>query len=245
MTLLHRERRHPPLAKDQESKILTIREKVSIMELAKGRRRLVMSEHPQNEKAMRVDTRSGRGMEACSYFLKALEKTASDLRLPEASRDYREGFSINYKNLFRGETRHYRVDILEAGISLQQHPVVVANGEEYELSAQAMSNSEILKEVWAELLLTLDEVPVRGAGVLAKPSARVDRGKVAQALNNLDAAWANFEQAYIFELMRVQQRARGLVAQAVESERRLSALEAKHTEEQLGELAASRWRSGL
>mmetsp|Transcript_66803 Transcript_66803/g.168685 ORF Transcript_66803/g.168685 Transcript_66803/m.168685 type:complete len:575 (-) Transcript_66803:142-1866(-) len=213
----------------ERCEVLNAKERISVVMLAASRHRLVIE-------AGRLDTQTEKGLEACSRFLRTLENTATALDLEAAPRDYRESFSLNYRGLFTEETRSYRVDILEAGTSLDRHPVIWANGEEYELSGDAMECSEKLKEAWSEVLTVLD-MWITTTGSPRMPP-QFDRAQLVAAMDNLDRAWACFENAYISELMKVQERARGLVAQAVDCERCLSLLEQSYSEDELVELPA-------
>jgi len=209
--------------------VALLRERSAIGLLASLRRRL-------QDDGGRVDTQTEKGVEACSRFLQALEGAAEVLGLEPTSRAYRVGFSANYRALFEGETRSYRVDILEAGTSLVQHPVIWANGEEYELSDEAMLRSETMREAWAEVCLILEEW-VTPSGSPRVPSGS-NRSRLRAALDRLDIAWAGFERAYIADLMKVQERARRLVEQAVECECSLSEFESRMTKDELVELPA-------
>lgn len=187
-----------------------------------------------------LDTQSEKGMEACGRFLAALERTAGALRLEAASREYRQLFAANYRSLFDGESRSYRVDILEAGISLNQHPVIWANGEEYELSDDALLRAELLRSTFAAVCAQLG----RGAGGVEAGAWAAECGsprlppgfdvaRLESRLIELDVAWAGFECSYIGELMKVQVHARRLVEQAVDCERCLSELEQSFSKEEL------------
>jgi len=76
-----------------------------------------------------LDTTSDKGYQACQNFLQSVDKASDALGLRQASRAYRSTFSGVYRNLFDGEQRSYRVDILEAGTS--GGSVIWANGEEF------------------------------------------------------------------------------------------------------------------
>mmetsp|Transcript_31281 Transcript_31281/g.89331 ORF Transcript_31281/g.89331 Transcript_31281/m.89331 type:complete len:565 (-) Transcript_31281:37-1731(-) len=224
---LVRSRSESALLETAPSGAFTRRERAAIAFLVSARRRLLV--RISEAGVCRVDTQSEKGAEACGRFLSALEETCRILQLAPCPRDYREGFSTNYKGLFEAETRSYRVDILEAGTSLQQHPVIWANGEEYELSAHAMRRSEALKEAWTTLLSVLDT----WSDHMGKASELSTRSQLVKVLNDVDGTWAHFECAYISELMKVQERARRLVEQAVDCERCLAELERRHPREVL------------
>merc|ERR1719253_230818 len=102
----------------------------------------------------RLDTKTEAGYNACALFLDALESAARALRLNPEPRSYRQDFTINYRALFAGETRNYRVDVLEA--SVDQYAVMWVNGDKFEFSADVMLHAEALQRAWAELEVLMD-----------------------------------------------------------------------------------------
>lgn len=215
---------------EAESEGLSARERVSIVLLAAARSRLVL------DHGLYVDTRSEKGFEACRRFLQALENAAHALKLVAACRTYRRNFTGNYQSLFNGDARNYRVDMLEAGMSLSHSPVIWANGEEFVISGDAVRYSEALRDAWGDLCGVLEMwVPLSSTD---SPPARLGRARLRSVLDRLDTAWADFERAYIAELIKIQEKARSLVKQAIECERVLSELEQTHYEEELAELTA-------
>jgi hypothetical protein len=184
-----------------------------------------------------LDTTSEKGYHACQTFLEAINSAAQTLSLRPTPRAYRSAFSGIYRSLFEGDERSYRVDILEAGTS--GGSVIWANGEEFQLHQMTLHSSHALWDAWMGLGNVLhrwiaQRVATRGPQTM---TAR-GRNELCAALNRLDAAWATFEQAYVTDLMRVQDKAWALVAAASSCEARLAALEGEYTEEQLVQLPA-------
>jgi len=169
-----------------------------------------------------VDTKTETGFNATAVFLESLEAAARSLRLDPASRSYRSSFTINYRALFPDESRNYRVDILEA--SIEQNAVIWVNGDKFEFSQEAMQCAEDLQRGWSDMCLLLDRW--QGGGKHDRP----EKTEVRTGLVTLDVAWAAFEKKYISELIQIEDQARKLIVQAVESERRLRDLEACHGE---------------
>ncbi|CAK9067126.1 unnamed protein product, partial [Durusdinium trenchii] len=163
-----------------------------------------------------IDTKTDAGFNATAVFLESLEATARALRLEPANRSYRSGFTINYRALFPDESRNYRVDILEA--SVEQNAVIWVNGDKFEFS------QEDLQRAWSELCHLLDRWKSGDAG--DKPQ----RTEMRTSLVTLDVAWAAFEKKYISELIAIEDQARKLIVQAVESEKRLRDMEGKYGE---------------
>jgi len=167
----------------------------------------------------RLDTRSEAGFDRCYACLMALDAAASNLGVQVAPRSYRAAFSINYRALFPSEERIYRVDVLEA--SIDRDSAIWVNGDKFEFSDEAMGRAEVLQSAWAalgELLL------VRW---LAGP---LSRAQLQDALQQLDIAWASFEEKYIGELIAIEERARRLVVAAIGHDVRLQAREALQDE---------------
>eukprot|EP00438_Fugacium_kawagutii_P025528 Skav228455 [mRNA] locus=scaffold1058:204169:216090:- [translate_table: standard] len=169
-----------------------------------------------------IDTKTDAGFNATAVFLESLEATARAMRLEPANRSYRSGFTINYRALFPDESRNYRVDILEA--SVEQNAVIWVNGDKFEFSQEAMQCAEDLQRAWSELCGLLE----RWKG--GDPGDRPQRTEMRTSLVTLDVAWASFEKKYIGELIAIEDKARKLIVQAVDSEKRLKDLEAKFGE---------------
>eukprot|EP00933_Yihiella_yeosuensis_P013507 TRINITY_DN12483_c0_g1_i2.p1 TRINITY_DN12483_c0_g1~~TRINITY_DN12483_c0_g1_i2.p1 ORF type:complete len:545 (+),score=87.39 TRINITY_DN12483_c0_g1_i2:99-1733(+) len=165
-------------------------------------------------------------------FLKGLEQVAETMQLQPAARTYRQEFTANYRALLPDEARNYRVEILEA--SFKQQAETWVNREKMTFSEEAMSLAGKLKDSWEMLGKVLDRWHAskqqRDASIL--PS----RGELKSAFRGIDVNWAAFEQTYISELIAFERRAKQLLVDAVESEKRLHELEQTY----YGETEASR-----
>mmetsp|Transcript_71164 Transcript_71164/g.125793 ORF Transcript_71164/g.125793 Transcript_71164/m.125793 type:complete len:535 (+) Transcript_71164:103-1707(+) len=188
-----------------------------ISRLVQSHKRLLLEGH-------RVDTKSEAGFNAAALFLENLDAAARALRLEAASRSYRSSFTINYRALFPNESRNYRVDILEA--SIEQNAVIWVNGDKFEFSAEAMRCAQTLQKCWEDLGVTLERwnAVTEQATIVSKPS----RKELQTVLVGIDVAWANFENKYINELIHIEDQARRLIVQAVESEKCFQKLEAEN-----------------
>jgi len=186
----------------------------SVVMLAAAREKLVSD-------GDRLDTRSEKGRTGCKRFLRRLEKLAVALSVERAPREYRGKFTANFRALFAGEDRSYRVDILEAALSLM--PAVWANGEAYQLGEEAMSRALGLRQAWA----ALGELFDGWASPEHEPGQA--RREMCERLERLDVAWASFEEAYVDELLLVQRRARSVLADAIKQEQRLRFAECAST----------------
>eukprot|EP00931_Biecheleriopsis_adriatica_P050275 TRINITY_DN2909_c0_g2_i1.p1 TRINITY_DN2909_c0_g2~~TRINITY_DN2909_c0_g2_i1.p1 ORF type:complete len:514 (+),score=96.15 TRINITY_DN2909_c0_g2_i1:137-1678(+) len=160
-----------------------------------------------------VDTKSEEGYNAAAMFLQCIDSAAIALRLRPADRSYRSRFTINYQALFPDRSRNYRVDMLEA--SIEQNSVIWVNGDKFEFSEEAMTFAQALQRNWAELCTILHRWG----------RTRPMRAELQRALLALDNTWASFERTYISELIEIEARPRKLLWEAIEYDRKLTALE--------------------
>uniref|UniRef100_A0A7S1WU01 Uncharacterized protein n=1 Tax=Alexandrium catenella TaxID=2925 RepID=A0A7S1WU01_ALECA len=146
-----------------------------------------------------------------------MDNTASSMRLDKAPRTYRESFTVNYRALFPDDARNYRVDVLEA--AFEQYAVIWVNGDKFEFSTEAMRRAESLQMAWWELGATLErwnQASEKPATVTSRPL----RSELRNVLVTLDFAWTSFEHKYIYELIAIEEKARRLLVQAIEQERK-------------------------
>jgi len=179
-----------------------------------------------SRKALPGDAGSEDGLAACGSFLEDLAQTAKILGVQPAPRSYRTTFTPNYRAIFPDETRNYRVDVLEG--CLDSPASIWVNGEQFELGPTTLSCADGLRTAWADLISLLDRwentqrVPSNST-----PSQSPGRQDISLAIKTFDHAWANLEHKYIEELIRIESQARSLVVEAIDFEKKLSALEAQ------------------
>jgi hypothetical protein len=202
---------------------LSANEEASLTRLAAASRR-----------AANQDIKSAAGAESCAAYLVAVEGAAVALQIAPTPRVYRASFPLNYRSLFPGEARSYRADVLEA--SLEHYNVIWVNGEKFEFSAEATRRAEELQLAWIELGSVLERWSRFSSRTRAErqsadaTSARPARSELTHVLKALDTAWASFEERYISELVQIEAKARSLIVQAIEHEKRLQELELQHGE---------------
>jgi len=112
--------------------------------------------------------------------------------------------------------------------SAEQYAVIWVNGDKFEFSAEAMRFAQTLQKCWIDLGVTLE----RWNNEYAEKSCSVSkslRKELQTVLVGLDVAWANFEQKYINELIQIEDQARRLIVQAMDSEQRLQKMEAERS----------------
>jgi len=172
--------------------------------------------------------RGGEGGESDTAALQRLDDAANTLRIEVAPRSYRNGFTANYRQLFPYvDKRYYRTDVLDA--ALDEFMVIWVNGEKFELGAETRLRAQILRDAWGSLGRHL-----RSQGwdqVAPRPQrSMLELTTVRSVLAFVDQAWSRFEEIYIGDLIHIEQNARGLLLQAVESEQRLAHLEGFHSD---------------
>jgi hypothetical protein len=172
-----------------------------------------------------IDTKKGAGHDSCQEFLHAVQATIHTLNITTASRQYRSSFTTNYRFLFPDDGLLYRIDVFEA--SIERHPVIWVNGDKFEFTVNTMSSAENLQQSFAELYSLLD------VESLGQDVQRQVFDELRSALRRLDECWASFEKTYIYELIAIEAKARGLIENAVESERQLYQAEKDHAAESL------------
>ncbi|CAK0852370.1 unnamed protein product [Prorocentrum cordatum] len=182
----------------------------SVVMLAAAREKLVRD-------GMWLDTHSENGRKGCARFLKKVEKAASALSVDPAPREYRSKFTADFRSMFPGYERNYRVDFLVAALSLRH--AVWLNGEAYHFDEAVVAHAEALREAVLDLVQLLDQWASPD-----RPPGRA-RTELCARLRRLDAAWAGFEEAYVEGLSAAQQRARGALDRAVQQDRRLRSAE--------------------
>mmetsp|Transcript_92172 Transcript_92172/g.192707 ORF Transcript_92172/g.192707 Transcript_92172/m.192707 type:complete len:565 (-) Transcript_92172:84-1778(-) len=160
--------------------------------------------------------------DACISYLNSIDKAAQALRLEIAPRSYRCNFSLNYKALFPDSSRHYRVDVLEA--SMDHFSEIWVNGEQFTLSQEARAHARTLQEAWCGLSSVLQQWQKASQAQTHYAAAghqfdlqqlRPRRDDVAAVILALDLAWAQFECQYISELIKIEERARQHIVDAV------------------------------
>lgn len=147
-------------------------------------------------------------------FLDALERAASSVKAPMASRLYRQAFTINYRTLFHSQSRSYRIDVLEAG--LDDSGTIWVNGSKFEFCQRTMQSAHSLARAWQVLSTLLSHWQGRGAQGATE---------VCEVFGTFDEAMSNFERSYIEELMAIEQGAKVLVSRAAELDKRLLDME--------------------
>lgn len=172
-----------------------------------------------------LDTRSQEGVRACEAFLAGIAELSVVMQAEQASRAYRSSFTASYASLFPcKDSRGYRLEILEA--SATQYHAMWANGERHYFTSLSLLRARELQKAWLELGTMLEHWADGARHVwLAGPLSCTD---LQCTLVTFDAAWAQFEQVHISELITMEQRALDVLVQAAEHEHLLGLLERRH-----------------
>jgi hypothetical protein len=189
--------------------------------------RLVQTQQQLVHDGGRLDMKSEAGFNACTRYLEQIDAASRALNIEPAPRGYRGEFTINYRALFPDEARNYRVDVLEA--SAEQYNVIWVNGENFQFSNEAMLKAEALQRACVDLKTCLH----RWGMALESPTRhqKPSRAELQNALMVVDNAWACFEHKYITELISIEEKARQLIVDAIQKEKRLSNLEQEQQKE--------------
>jgi hypothetical protein len=145
----------------------------------------------------------------CSAFLENLAAAATAIGVPAAPRHYRRSFTANYRAIFSDCSRNYRVDVLEG--CFDESPSIWVNGDQFELSVDTFACADELRRTWADLGSILD---MWGHEAATVPT----RQELASALQSFDVAWANLEFQYINDLIKIEDKARSMITEAIELE---------------------------
>jgi hypothetical protein len=180
--------------------------------------RLVQSHRDLNPDDAGLDDGIPACLSICSEFLENLAVAASAIGVPAAPRHYRRSFTPNYRAIFSDSSRNYRVDVLEG--CLDESPSIWVNGDQFELSTETFACAGELRRAWTSLGSVLD---MWGKEAATAPT----RQELARCLHMFDVAWANLEFKYINDLIRIEDKARSMIADAIELEAKCSSTEAQ------------------
>jgi len=194
-------------------------EQESLLHLAAARENLVL------DASDAVETRTEKGFDAAQAFLSALERVAETMQVAPASRAYRLRFAEKFPDLQMQDGRDYSVAVLEACMSLSRSRAIWANGHKYDLSAEAEIAVLALQDEWESFFDSLD-------WLLPSDSPVLPRSEFCAALTRVDERWADFECSYMQEIVKVQDKAKGLVHKAIHFDRSLRHMEQSDTDVQ-------------
>eukprot|EP00929_Paragymnodinium_shiwhaense_P041779 TRINITY_DN2169_c0_g1_i1.p1 TRINITY_DN2169_c0_g1~~TRINITY_DN2169_c0_g1_i1.p1 ORF type:complete len:603 (+),score=101.13 TRINITY_DN2169_c0_g1_i1:134-1810(+) len=198
------------MGQDGESMFCTSRASSAVKQLDAVYAKLCIAE----EEGSVLDAECELAQKVCQELLRTIETAAECYCLQPASREYRSTFSINYRMLFPDESRDYRVSVLAS--SVRQCTVVWANGAKFEFSPHVVQLAGELQNSWGDLRLLLDM-----RRTMQDDFGIADESELHTLLTSFDAAWAHFEERYVLELMEIEEKAKGLVVDAVDCERAL------------------------
>jgi hypothetical protein len=143
-------------------------------------------------------------------LLHTLEAVMRELRIPVAPRQFRRTYTVNYLVLYPDGGRHYRADILEAGLGSQFSMWV--NGDRIDFSEKVIRKAGNLSQAWSKL-----------ADIVQNFTSQLG-DQLKGVLIDFDTAMADFEHQYIFELIVAEQKAKSYLQQAIQEERGLRML---------------------
>lgn len=148
---------------------------------------------------------------ATSALLPAISTAMISLRVPMHCRNYRRKFSENYIMLLADET--YRPEILN--MAMAQESQVLVNGQIYQIAASTMGKGLVLKNCFEEVCNLLGSSSPR----------RFPSNRLRPALVAFESIWVQFEEAYISELIHIEDLSRQPLKEAIALEHQLVELE--------------------
>lgn len=155
------------------------------------------------------DATPAEGPGGLPEFLQAIEEAQEALGVRAAPRHYRRHFSMGYKAVFPDQQRRYCVDILQA--AMQNDTQMLLNGVLLHFGPASLRSGEELQRQWWQLQEFFR----------SQSTNSVDLDGLRAVFRALDAAWANFEEAHILELMRFEDWGRQPLLHAAELEAEL------------------------
>lgn len=171
---------------------------------------------------------SGRNASAedRQVFLKSIEEACDVLNIECSCRMYRASFTNNYQSLFPSNGgRNYRTDVLQA--SVDQQGIMYVNGYRFDVRLKTLDLAQELQIAWRALSFVLWRY--KAQGLKSRPWMPTQDWRplknVRSALSQLDSAWAEFEKAYISELIVMETQARSVIVEAAAQEAALTRAE--------------------
>mmetsp|Transcript_68853 Transcript_68853/g.165268 ORF Transcript_68853/g.165268 Transcript_68853/m.165268 type:complete len:524 (-) Transcript_68853:69-1640(-) len=175
-----------------------------------------------------LDLTSKEGKSACSSLLAEIAAVADELKVPQASRQYRRGFTRNYVSIFGGpQDRRYNLDVFKAAVEWSTS--IYVNGQSYNFSQGVAEAARNFVTQWKEVQGHLHR-QCYSASRTPMCTAMFSRNDLKKMLEHFDILWVQFEEVYIKDLMEIESRSRQDVVEAQQLDARLKALEAAHHE---------------
>ncbi|OII71461.1 hypothetical protein cand_031740 [Cryptosporidium andersoni] len=171
------------------------------------------------------------GYRSCKLFLINIELLCEYLNIIPSSREYRNGFTKNYKALFPNlDKRSYRVDVLEAAVD--GYSLIWVNGEKFFFQPDVVAAGKDLHNQWQciiVLILQFEDLlnkfehkyedPESGDVSRTVEISEIDylelfqewRSYIVSTLILFDEYWTKFEDLYINNLIKIESISRRFV----------------------------------
>ncbi|EEA07408.1 uncharacterized protein CMU_035810 [Cryptosporidium muris RN66] len=171
------------------------------------------------------------GYRSCKLFLINIELLCEYLNIIPSSREYRNGFTKNYKALFPNiDKRSYRVDVLEAAVD--GYSLIWVNGEKFFFQPDVVAAGKDLHNQWQciiVLILQFEDLlnkfehkyenPESGNASRTVEISEIDylelfqewRSYIVSTLKLFDEYWTKFEDLYINNLIKIESISRRFV----------------------------------
>jgi hypothetical protein len=193
--------------------MLSVEEMAVLQSLKLAYQKFLTCEADHSVECASESERSEEWAAACEQMLRLLDRAVQIFGVSVASRSFRQTFTANYRALFAHQGELYHVDVFEA--CLDPHEPISVNGEDYTLEEATIVKGTTLKRIFD---VSLSHCVDAAAQTRTKTDLQLQ-------LSSLDTAWADFEKAYITDLIGIEKRSRGVLAEAVSCEHALAMAE--------------------
>jgi hypothetical protein len=184
---------------------------------------VMMADHLTLRHDDKYDLDSKDGQRACKRFLNQVERLCEVFQATSSNRTYRNQFSKAYKVLYKEGTLCYLTEILDS--AQEGFPYLWVNGEKYVFSLEVLDAGTKLFKQFKDVQNTIRDLYECIIDEQVNITIVYIMEQMARYLEDFDKNWVNYEQIYVLELMLIEADARLFITEAIDSEKKLSAIE--------------------
>jgi len=151
-------------------------------------------------------------------FLVVLGDVADKLDCALADRSHRAAFPKPYARLYPVDQRCYRFEILKACLDGTEGYEI--NGARFRLSTESLHMAQVL-DMWHFELSDL----LFDSRLGCFPASLCDVSRIRDIISAFDWAWISFERSYIREKVKIEERSRLILLDAIDEEQYLQEIE--------------------
>ena len=180
----------------------------------------------KEDEEIKFDFESERGNETARAILKMIAKVFEEYGLKKNDRAYRQKFTKAYKLLYSqnggSDELCYLQEMLDS--AQENFPHLWVNGEKYVFSEDVIKAGNQVFRAFLTLRDIVSELVDKKIFNMDPSFATTDR-QLKSCLQDFDAAWTQYEQYYVYELMVIETDARRFVIEAIQIEKDMQDLE--------------------